>query len=144
MGDNMKGKCIFVSFTIISIMLLIIIRSSVSLGGKVPYTPIDYNNIEKVTVVGFLNKTSDEIDIKELVKSINEIKKYERKDKPVNHSHPGPRWSIIIYLKDKQSITLYRDYDGQTKISNWKKSYIVDQTIVERVLRENNLQAQRP
>lgn len=47
-------------------------------------------------------------------------------------------------MKDKQSIIVYEDYDGITKIGDWHKSYIIDKTIAQQVLKENNLQKRVP
>lgn len=137
----MIKKITLLLFVLIIIICMIIYPKNNDIDKKIPYIPIDYNNVDKVSLVGLVNKSTNAVDNNKIVKSINKIISYKDKAKPVNHSTPDPIWSIIINMKDNESIIIYKDSDGVTKISNWVSSeYIIDSRIIQKLLNENNLQ----
>lgn len=73
----MKRKILFVSLAVISFIFVIIYLKVNVIDRKVPYTPIDLKNVDKVAITGFSNKISTEIDIRNIVESINKIKIYQ-------------------------------------------------------------------
>ncbi len=137
----MIKKIALVLLLLIIVICMMVYPKNNDIDKKIPYIPIDYNNVDKVSLVGLVNKSTNAVDNNRIVKSINKITSYKNKSKPVNHSTPGPIWSIIINMKDNESIIIYKDSHGDTKISNWVSSvYIIDSGIIQKLLNENNLQ----
>jgi hypothetical protein len=137
----MKKGILLLSIVLVvmSTGFLIIFPKASNVTNRIPYTPIDYKNVDKVYATGFAKESIAITDIKKFVKCVNEIKKYQKEDKPVYHSTPGPYWNISITLKYKQVILIYKDYDGKSKISDWHKAYIINEAIVQKILRKNGL-----
>jgi hypothetical protein len=103
---------------------------------KIPFLPLDYKNVDTVSLIGDVNETYSTEDIEQIVKTINGINSYESKDKPVYHSTPEPIPALKIQTKDNKYITIYKDYDGQYKISDGYNAYIIKNTSnIEQILK---------
>jgi hypothetical protein len=135
-----KIRLLFLSFSLLIAQSTIAYSYSlpVNINRRIPFLPLVYNNVDKVSKMGSTKRTFSKTEIAQIVKTLDKIKNYESKELPVNHSTPGPLLAVMIKTKDNKNIIIYKDYDDKYKISDWHNTYIIKNTPdIERILKSN-------
>lgn len=118
----------------------------VYMNNKVQFTPINYNDVEKIRFKGFspnhnIENIATEKESKEIINWINSIKKYNYRSSTTTHPAAQNLFRIGIVMKNKGLVTMSMIDDGYMIIifSNDNSKYLAKSLELDKLTKKLNL-----